>query len=463
MSTKRSIAKILRVAPLLGLLLVLACEEDLMIPDFNNEQLDDLENNPTRSAVLSASIGLLASGRDEFDDRNGYVSLLGILGRESYNFDGSDPRFITEMLGGSLSASSPAFGGNLWGERYGNIRTGLIILHALEILDPAEMPDEEKEGVRGFVKTMQAHEFLMLINTRDVNGIVIDVDRDPTGEPGDIVGKATALTFIEDLLDEAVDNLDNAGGGFAFPLTSGFSGFDTPASFRQFNRALAARVDVYQEDYVEALTNLGESFLNDAAPLDLGVYHVFGTAPGDAENELFDPGDTPDILAHPSLVADAEMTPGGQPDLRVQNNIRQVESQTQQDITTDVAFQIYTSLDAPMPIIRNEELILLRAEVNAMTGAVGLAADDLNLIRTTSGGLAERNDLDATNIIDELLTQRRYSLMFEGGHRWIDARRFDRLDDLPLDVDTHVHNSAFPIPEAECLARGLEATGGVCG
>lgn len=451
-----------RVAPLLGLLLLAACAEDLMIPDFNNEELDDLRDNPTRTAIASASSGLLASGRDEFDDRNGYVSLLGILGRESYNFDGSDPRFITEMLGGSLNASSPAFGGNLWTERYSNIRTGLIILDAVDVLDSAEMPDEEKEAVRGFVKTMQAHEFILLVNTRDVNGVVIDVNRDPTGDPGPLVGPSEALAFIEGLLDEAATHLDNAGD-FPFQLTSGFAGFDTPGTFRQFNRALAARVDAYQEDYMEALTNLSESFLDINAPLDLGVYHVFGTNPGDVSNELFDPGSTPDILAHPSLVADAELTTGGQPDLRVQDKIREVEAQTQLDITTDVAFQIYSSLSSPIPIIRNEELILLRAEANMALGATGLAADDLNFIRQQSGGLAERTDLDASNILDELLMQRRYSLMFEGGHRWIDARRFGRLDDLPLDLPSHVINSAFPIPEAECLARDLEAQGGVCG
>jgi hypothetical protein len=465
-----------RVVPLLGLLLLGACADDLMIEDFNNEALESLLDNPTRAAIGSAATGLLVSGRDEYDDRNGYVSLLGILGRESYNFDGSDPRFITEMLESSLNASSPAFGGNLWGERYANIRTANIILDAVDLVDPGSMPDEEREAVRGFVKTMMAYEFLLLVNTRDVNGIVIDVNRDATGAPGAIAGKAEALTHVETLLDEGRDHLDNAGGGFPFALTSGLSGFDTPATFRQFNRALAARVDVYQQDYLGAMTNLGESFLDLNAPLDLGVYHVFGTTPGDVGNELFDPGDSPDILAHPQIVADAEPCDTNNPlcgldpsepfsdlDFRVQRKIRQIASQTQLGLTTQVAFTIYNSLDAPVPIIRNEELILLRAEANIGLGVLGPAASDINFIRQNSGGLAERTNLDATNIMDELVRQRRYSLMFEGGHRWIDARRLGRLGDLPLDKPNHVVNAAFPIPEAECLARELEATGGACG
>ena len=105
--------KIRKFAPLLGLLVLAACSDELQVPDFINEGLGSLIENPTRANLGSASVGLLITGRDEFDDTNGFVSLLGILGRESYNFDGSDPRFITEMLIDRLNSSSPAFGGNL--------------------------------------------------------------------------------------------------------------------------------------------------------------------------------------------------------------------------------------------------------------------------------------------------------------------------------------------------------------
>jgi hypothetical protein len=44
--------------------------------------------------------------------------------------------------------------------------------------------------------------------------------------------------------------------------------------------------------------------------------------------------------------------------------------------------------------------------------------------------------------------------MFEGGHRWIDLRRFGRP--LPLDMPTHVQNVRYPFPQAECNARPNE-------
>ena len=97
---------------------------------------------------------------------------------------------------------------------------------------------------------------------------------------------------------------------------------------------------------------------------------------------------------------------------------------------------------------------MLRAEARYFTNDFAGALDDINFIRTTSGGLALRGAfVDRTDFVSELLKQRRYSLLFEGGHRWIDARRFGLLSTLPKALPTHTVPSRFPFPEAECLAR----------
>lgn len=449
---QRSIAVVATTCTLAG------CGGDLVVPDYNNPSLEDLERNPTPAAVAAAATGLLVGGRDEIDDRNGYVSLLGILGRESYNFDGADPRFVTEMLEGQLNPSSPAFGGNLWSERYRNIRTGTTILNALDAV--TGWSEAEKWATAGFVRTIQAHELLLVVNTRDANGAVVEFDRPPTAEPAPIVGRDAAFAAVSALLDAGDADLAAGGDAFPFPLSSGFAGFDTPTTFREFNRALKARVEVYRGNYAAALTALDGSFLvRDASQLDLGVYHTFSTGSGDNLNELHDPGESPDILAHPSLVTSAEQRANGEPDLRVQRKIRTIPTpRTVRSITTGYAFRIYDQLSTPIPYIRNEELILLRAEANIGLGNAAAALEDINFIRTASGGLpALALASDAT--LTELLKQKRYSLMFEGGHSWIDARRYNRLADLPLDLPTHTRNSAFPVPEAECLARGLETCG----
>lgn len=439
------------VPVLLAAFALTACSDDLLVPDLNNPSLEDLTSNPTPAGVFTAAQGLLVGARAQAGTRNGYTSLLGILGRESYNFDGSDPRFITEMLEGELDPGSPAFGANLWNTRYQNIRNANIVLNALDAVQGIEPQD--LESIRGFAKTIMALDLLRVVNTRFDNGVVIDTNRPPTGDPAPIESKEAGYDQIVTLLNQAQGHLSSAGGSFPFQLHSGFTGFDTPSSFLEFNRALKARVDVYMGNFGEALTALQGSFLDDQADLGLGVYHVFGPGSGDTRNNLYDPGESPDILAHPSI-KDAPKKANGDPDDRVAAKTRSIAERTRLGVSSDVAFTMYNGTSAPVPLIRNEELILLRAEANIGLGNVSAAAADINLIRTRSGGLEARDDLDASNILDELLTQKWLSLLFEGGHRWIDMRRYGKLDELPLDNANHRHNRQFPIPEAEQLARG---------
>jgi hypothetical protein len=447
--------RISRIHLLLALLVFstsLGCKE-LIAPDFNNPSLDDLQENPTRAAAIAAATGLLIGARDNISDFNGYVSLMGILGRESYNLDGADPRFFTEMLEGALNAGSPALGGNLWARRYQNIRNANILLNALDRLpdDPSVgMSEAEKEATRGFAKTIQALDFLLVINTRDTNGAPIDVDRPLGAEPAPIETREAVLAHVAQLLEEARAHLQAGGTRFPFPLSSGFAGFNTPATFLQFNRALLGRVEVYRGNFAAALAALNASFLSTAASLDLGVYHAFSGGSGDITNGLLDP----DLYAHQSIEADAERQPNGQLDDRFLRKVAAATPRTIRGVSSSLRFTLlYPSTTTPVPIIRNEELILLRAEANIGLGDVAAAAADINLIRVNSGKLAPRNDLTAVNILDELLEQKRYSLLFEGGHRLIDLRRYNRLEQLPLDQPNHQVNARFPIPLDEQLAR----------
>ena len=433
-------------AILLSIVLLAGCESD--VGDLNNPQLGDLQSNPTAAAAASVATGLLVGTRKYIAPRNGYVSLLGVLGRESYDLDNGDPRFVTELLfATNLDPGTPAIGGNLWTQPYANIRNANILLAALPKVPVLTLSDADKEATRGFAKTIQSLDFLQVINTRDTNGAPIQVDL-PVGQLAPIVSKAEVFARIAELLDEAQTHLGAAGAKFPFPLSRGFTGFDTPATFLKFNRALKARVEVYRGDFASALTALQASFLDDgpASDLKLGVYHSFSTASGDITNGL----DDPLIYAHPSIKTDAEEKSPGVLDDRYTSKIKTVTPKTLQGVTSDLAFTIYDKPDTSVPIIRNEELILLRAEANIQSN-IGAAITDINYIRRRSGGLQDNTGLNTGNILDELLKQKRYSLLFEGGHRWIDMRRYGKLSALQ-EPGTVVH-SAFPIPLAEQDAR----------
>jgi hypothetical protein len=424
---------------------------DLDVPDLNNPPIDDLEDNPTRENTLAATIGLVIGQRGNVAAANGYVAQLGILGREAYNFDGADPRFVGELLAGPLQKGSP-FGGNFWAGPYANLRLATLVMNGANVA--AGFSDGERAAVRGFTQTSMALDFLRVITTRDTIGAVIEVGK-PLDELAPFATKDAAYAEILRLLDAAATELAAASEEFPMALPSGFAGFDDPASFLTFNRALRARVSCYTGDYAAALTALNMSFIDETATtqagLDDGVYYTFSTGSGDVTNGLVNRN----IYAHPSVLTDAQMN-GAVRDLRATRKTRMVTPPgAAQGLMSDIKFTAYTAT-APVPIIRNEELILLRAEAKARSTPPDLmgAIADLNRIRTVSGGLtALATTATAAEVENEILYNRRYSLLFEGGHRWIDVRRFNRTMDLPLDMPDHVRNVRYPIPQAECDAR----------
>jgi len=224
------------------------------------------------------------------------------------------------------------------------------------------------------------------------------------------------------------------------------------------NRALRARAAVYTDSWQVALTALSESFLSTTAPLTLGAYHVFTTNSGDITNPNF----RPDLLfAHTRLRTEAKLRVDGTIDLRAQTKLMTVPTFTVQNISSNVQFTMYNSPTAPIPLIRNEELILLRAEANLGLGNTALAIQDINVVRTTAGGLPPLPAIVPGDLLTELLYDKHYSLLWEGGNTWIDMRHYGRLDRIPVSAADPRLFPAMPIPVAECQPRTPQPTG--CG
>jgi hypothetical protein len=275
-------------------------------------------------------------------------------------------------------------------------------------------------------------------------------------------------------LNKAQTELAAAGSSFPFTFHSGYAGFTTPANYIKFNRALAARVNAYRASlgisgcgaarsaacYQTALANLAQSFIDTTKSLSLGVFQVYSAAAGDVANTNSNAATTA-IVAHVKADSGIQLRADGTKDLRFTNKVITIAAKSPSSpslgVPTTLDYSVYLTRTDPITIIRNEELILLRAEAEYFTGDPASALIDINEIRTKSGGLAPRaafaND---TDFIDELLYNRRLSLVFEG-HRWIDMRRFGRLNLLTVDLPTHVIVSRLPIPQAECLQRANAA------
>jgi starch-binding outer membrane protein, SusD/RagB family len=445
-------AKLSRLALVALVAVAGSCSFDINNPNSPNI----IGENPNRSEVAATANGILIATRSDMAD---WALDGGIFGREAYRFDGSDPRFTGELMQGPLDPGSGAFGGDHWAEEYGAIRTANDLLAVIGTA--SLLTAEEQSAVTGFAHTLQAYNFLIILDAHSQDSIPLDVGTNVTAPPAPFQSNADAYARVIALLDGALPELDAGGATFPFTLPSGFSGFDTPATFRQFNRALRARVAVYRGDFAGALAALAESFINPAGPLDRGVYMDFSAGPGDFANPLALNPLVGENFGHPSLRTGAQLQPGGELDQRFLDKLvtRPLRSAgTPQLLTSDLGWIRYPSPNSPIPMIKNEELILLRAEANIGLNDLGSAVTDIDLVRTTSGLLAPyAGAVDQASLLTELLYNKRYSLLFEGAHSWIDFRRYGRLASLATNErpgpPPDVLFTTLPIPTAEVLPR----------
>jgi hypothetical protein len=431
-------------------LAALAACSDFQVPNYNNESLDGLIGEPNATRIATATQGLQVAARA---GAAGEMLNKGVQGRETYVLTPETPGSVTERLIGPLTSVSNGSGN--WSNEYVAIKQGNVILHAVDAV-PQGMTAAEKEAVRGFVKTIQAQQLLVIVTGTDVGGAAIDVDLALSDAPAPIASKAAVYARISQLLDQASVHLAAGGTAFPFRLSPGFTGFTTPANFLKVNRGLKARVDLHLGNYAAALTDLAGSFITTTpGNLALGVYHAYSTTSGDITNSDYDPSPRA-FFGHPKLLdpASYQLRTDGTPDLRVTTKTfrRAAGPFTFSGVSSDVGLRVYNSPSASIPIIRNEELILIRAEASLMTGDRATALSDLNAIRQEAGGLPAIGDPGDPGLMNEIVYNRLWSLLFEG-HRWVDMRRWGRLAELPRDVGTHRIFSRFPIPDAECQPR----------
>jgi hypothetical protein len=110
-------------------------------------------------------------------------------------------------------------------------------------------------------------------------------------------------------------------------------------------------------------------------------------------------------------------------------------------------------------ILSNEELILLRAQVEIEQGDFVNALADINTVHTAylpTPILAATLGTDKEAFRTAVLYEKRYSLYYEGAQRLVDLRAYDRFKE-PFIVkenasDAFVRN--LPIPKAELDQRG---------
>ena len=437
-------------------------------PNLNGPLVTNCETITTVVGAQNCSLGLLRGDRVHAENE---IIEGESIGRDGFVITASEGRWETELLGLSIDPSG-FLGIRAW--PYDVIRLANITLHGVRAAPASVLDAPHKAAALGYLQTIKALEYLRAVETRDTAGAPIDVDIDPTLPPAPLRCKHDVLNYIATLLDSAAASLATGGTEFPFALPAGFAGFDKPATFLTFNRGLAAKADVYlafrnypaAPDLValdSADTALAHSFMaQDPSKLEIGPEHNYSTISGDATNSLFD-ADTGSTtyVANPRDSSEADLNDG-----RVARKTARSKPRSGNGVASDIVLLLYRSPTAPLKILTNKELLLLKAEVewgqSNLTGP-GSAMDFANFIRTNDGGLgADNTSTTSAAVLTRVLYEKRYSLLWQSAARWIDARQFGNLSPAaPGFIGQERGNDPLwnlPLPQNEQNARGGNLT-----
>lgn len=444
------------------------CKDNPVVPPLDAPAADAL-GGLTHSSVQLLATGLLGQERANANVF-AYIVEPEIWARDAYRIDASEPRFIQETLGGNPDPGSFSGGGS-WAGYYTAIRAGNTILLSLNNAAPGEFTASEASAIRGFVRTIKALEYWRVIEIHDSVGAVIQTD--VTTEVPPVRCKPAVLSYVAALLDSANTDLTAAGSvSFPFTLPAGFQSgtagrnYSTVSNFILFNRGLKGKVDYYRAIdrtnptpalFATAITELTAA-LGGAAPgavppanFAKGPYYTFAVSA--AENV---PNNNSDSKARLNpLVKDSVQTG----DTRAAK-IVSTSTLSQQGLTSNLAYSgaLASSANqvAPLGILRDEELVLLRAQAEIEAGQLAQAILDVNDVRTNYG-LAATTFATVADGRNAVLYEKRYSLLYEGPQHLDDLREYKFLNATfhRKETATDPFNAALPLPRAELNARSL--------
>ncbi|GJG87820.1 hypothetical protein tb265_30010 [Gemmatimonadetes bacterium T265] len=427
----------------------------------------------SQQSLQTLFLGLVGSDRAAAGTES-YYATADIWARDVIRPDPNEPRWLTEFY--ETPPDPSGFGGVQWDPYYVALRAA----HSL-LADPSltSLAPASRAAASGFIRTLEAREYLNVVEYHDVNGAVIQGDNPSTLYP--IRTKQAVLTYVSALLDSA--NADfTAAGDIAVPFAVP-GGYQTHGDYSLvsnlvlYNRGLKGKAEVYltlldanAPDLTHAqaaATALNAALAGgtaSAAYLLQGPYYEFTpSAPDLAPNPLVDA----------KLLLTSNFVNSINPADARRANIVPTPSQSAVGYTSAPARLAITdpsntaNLTTPLPILRNAELYLLRAQAEIALGNLAAATADINVVHRVEGGLpAYGTFATPASAIQALLYEYRYSFVAQGPQHLVALREYGVLNDAYISqpgiptpgAGKDPLNQRNPIPNSEATARGGNVT-----
>jgi hypothetical protein len=476
---------------------VAGCNEAL-VPDFNN-----LTGFPhSVSALQNEFTG--AFNRPRVDV--GFFTLaMDGFAREAAYYTPSEERFVTQLTG-DQPLDIDNFGAGIWDFEFNAVKVADTVISIIPQLtvNGAAVPKANQQALLGVLETIKAMDYMYVALSHDTNGVAINgVGQPTTGTLAPILCNKNVWKQIVAMLDSAKTDLDAAGAGtllaipnskFVLALPPGYAALgSTAGGFEALTLALRGRAEI---EYAYAIARQAggasvpsvssagspdQTLLNAAiadikasgvysATLsaaaanpanDLGVFHSFSGAPGDIANPTF--GNAASIFVLKGAAQQIDTVN----DLRFTTKFAKAPSAPTSAgaaIATDFAFNLNNiNISSPIPIVRNVELNFLLARAYLGTNQLVLAAQTVDAVRTTVGGLPSglgavtvTSDTSVRNFLmreqlpslmmdgtgDQIVAIRDYGLIMQALTTWGSADQHTSMENIPV-VERSARNNHF--------------------
>jgi len=492
-----------------ALLVALGACKDSVVPYF----VAPTSVPTSATGIQNAVTGLFSATRN---DQHYFLIYTSAMARDALVFLSFDPGFVTELAGNQAAVNSDYTSVLVWNREFTDAKQANEVVAALA--NVPEFNAAQVAAVTGMMQTMKALNFMVLAETRDTLGIPIYAVVNGVSSPP--YCNKDVWAYIVALLDSGNANL-NTAGPIPLPVTvpSGFVSVGQTAapstaqgSFAAFNRALAAKAGL-EYAYAIARTPSGggaaptptlpgspdvtalnradsamaaSALYNPSAiappvngpfPLDaFGVYHTYSSQSGDLANPLNDFYTVMEPMD--DLLADVDTAN----DLRWKNKftvnpVPPLEP-PYSDAGAPFSYVPFATPSGPEPVMRAEELELVRAEIQLGLGNYAAAAAMVNVVHQQAGGFASPLTIAPTYtaVRDTLMKELRISTVLEGSvdhliairmwgmaavsdTTWLatsgpDATAVTGIGGTPTDY----HTTISPIPVGELAGRGNNYT-----
>ena len=441
---------------------------------------------------------------------SGFMNVVTGFARDGAVFTNTESRTVEYPLG---VRPFPTSSGSVWTQEYLNVLQAQQALAAIPNITPAYSAPQ-KAALTGLIQTLQAYYYMLVAETHDTLGLAILPVGLTATQQAPTVCNMDGWKYIVALLDSANTQLTTAGGiPLPVAVPTGFTGVGSVAgpasaagSFASFNRALAAKANLELAyaiartatggrpsltspgspdipSLTTALADLTGSALyapgqlapESPGPFSAGAYDItldFSGVSGDVVNPVNSALGTTAVLN--DFVADVDTAHDLRWAAHYVSNPNPVQEKLYSDgVASTFIPDMFSTTSAPIPIVREADLVLWHAQIEMGMGAASYPAAlaDVNLVRATMGGpgLTPYPAGDAstyTTLRDDLMREQRITTAWEtSADRTISIRIYGMatVSDTTWEHEdpnftTDYHTTLEPIPFAELSGRGNSST-----